>query len=128
MTVQRDRIRNFVNAAGTVTFASSVSLNWTTPINNITTALGGATYPKLTKITSEEGILHGNLTAQQITAGTLSPTGSMRQVSSNKITAEDISGLACDFERGTIGGWGIDSDRIGNGFVDDEGGIVLHCP
>lgn len=113
------------NAAGTVTFASSVSLNWTTPINNITTALGGATYPKLTKITSE-GIYTGNLTAQQITAGTLSTDRlDAASIKSKIINAGYISGLACDFERGTIGGWGIDSDRIGNGFVDDEGGIML---
>lgn len=113
------------NAAGTVTFASSVSLNWTTPINNITTALGGATYPKLTKITSE-GIYTGNLTAQQITAGTLSTDRlDAASIKSKIINAGYISGLACDFERGTIGGWSIDSDRIGNGFVDDAGGIML---
>lgn len=113
------------NAAGTVTFASSVSLNWTTPINNITTALGGATYSKLTKITAE-GIYTGNLTAQQITAGTLSTDRlDAASIKSKIINAGYISGLACDFERGTIGGWSIDSDRIGNGFVDDEGGIML---
>lgn len=113
------------NAAGTVTFASSVSLNWTTPINNITTALGGTSFPKLTKITAD-GIYTGNLTAQQITAGTLSTDRlDAASIKSKIINAGYISGLACDFERGTIGGWSIDSDRIGNGFVDDEGGIML---
>lgn len=113
------------NAAGTVTFASAVSLNWTTPINNITTALGGASYPKLTKITSE-GIYTGNLSAQQITAGTLSADRlDAAGIKSKIINAGYITGLACNFKSGTVGGWSINSDSIANGFIDDAGGIML---
>ena len=59
------------DASGNVTFAASVSLQWTAPIDSITTALGGNTYPKLTKITAA-GIYTGSITAGQITAGTIS--------------------------------------------------------
>lgn len=47
------------DAAGNVTFGASVVLNWTTPINNITTALGGTSFPKLTKIFFY-GHIHGH--------------------------------------------------------------------
>lgn len=55
------------DAAGTVTFAASVSLNWTNPIAAITTALGGGSFPKLTYISST-GIYTGTLTATQVNA------------------------------------------------------------
>lgn len=113
------------NAAGAVTFASSVSLNWTAPISDITTALGGASYPKLTKITAE-GIYTGNLSAQQITTGTLSADRlDAAGIKSKIINTSYISGLACDFERGTIGGWGISSDTISGGIIDSNGGVML---
>lgn len=113
------------NAAGAVTFASSVSLNWTTPINSITTALGGTSFPKLTKITAD-GIYTGNLSAQQITAGTLSADRlDAAGIKSKIINTDYISGLACDFKSGTIGGWGISSDSIGGGIVDSAGGVML---
>ncbi|WP_462353911.1 hypothetical protein [Alistipes timonensis] len=113
------------NAAGTVTFAPSVSLNWTTPINNITTALGGASYPKLTKITSE-GIYTGSLSAQQISTGTLSAERlDAASIKTQIINTEYINGLSCTFAQGTIGGWGIQKDSIANGFVDDSGGIMV---
>lgn len=113
------------NAAGAVTFASSVSLNWTAPISDITTALGGASYPKLTKITAE-GIYTGNLSAQQITTGTLSADRlDAAGIKSKIINTSYISGLSCDFKRGTIGGWGIGSDTINGGIIDSNGGIML---
>ena len=87
--------------------------------------MGGASYPKLTKITSE-GIYTGNLTAQQITAGTISAERlDAAGIKSKIINAGYISGLACDFKTGTIGGWGINSDSIFNGDIDDAGGIML---
>lgn len=122
------------NTTGTVTFSSSVSLNWTTPINSITTALGGSTYPKLTKITST-GIYTGTLTATQINAvsisassikiGTLSAdriaTGSItstkldaNSIKANIINTTYINGLSCSFTKGTIGGWTIGSGVIYN--------------
>lgn len=113
------------NAAGAVTFASSVSLNWTAPLNNITTALGGASYPKLTKITSE-GIYTGTLSAQQITAGSLSTDRlDASGIRSKIINTSYISGLSCDFKSGTIGGWAITSSSIYNGDVDPAGGIMM---
>lgn len=120
------------DAAGNVTFGASVVLNWTTPINNITTALGGTSFPKLTKISST-GIYTGTLTAAQvnavainagsITAGTLSAdriaTGSITSakldaasIKANIINTAYINGLSCTFVRGTIGGWTINSTQI----------------
>lgn len=120
------------DAAGNVTFGASVTLNWTTPINNITTALGGTSFPKLTKISST-GIYTGTLTAAQvnavainagsITAGTLSTdriaTGSITSakldaasIKANIINTAYINGLSCTFVRGTIGGWTINSTQI----------------
>lgn len=89
------------DAAGNVTFGASVVLNWTTPINNITTALGGTSFPKLTKISST-GIYTGTLTAAQvnavainagsITAGTLSADRiAAGSLNGNKITARTIT-------------------------------------
>jgi hypothetical protein len=120
------------DASGNVTFASSVSLNWTTPINNLTTALGGSAYPKLTQISST-GIYTGTLTAAQVNAvsidaaslktGTLSAdriaTGSIvaakldaASIKSSIINTDYINGLSCTFVRGTIGGWTITADTI----------------
>lgn len=105
------------NAAGTVTFASSVSLNWTAPINNITTALGGASYPKLTKITAE-GIYTGNLSAQQITTGTLSADRlDAASIKASIINAEYVGGLNCTFSQGKIGGWTIGASTIASGKI-----------
>lgn len=120
------------DVAGNVTFGASVVLNWTTPINNITTALGGTSFPKLTKISST-GIYTGTLTAAQvnavainagsITVGTLSAdriaTGSITSakldaasIKANIINTAYINGLSCTFIRGTIGGWTINSTQI----------------
>lgn len=112
------------DAAGVVTFASSVSLNWATPINSITEALGGATYPKLTKITSE-GIYTGNLSAQQISTGTLSADRlDAAGIQASIINTEYINGLECTFTKGTIGGWSINTDSIIGGTRDTGRGFV----
>lgn len=133
------------NAAGAVTFASSVSVSWTGPINNITTALGGTSFPKLTHITSQ-GIYTGTLTASQVNAvdidassvktGTLSAdrfaAGSIdasklnaSSIKSKIITADYISGLSCDFIRGTIGGWDINSGSISNSSLTTNDNVML---
>lgn len=89
------------DASGNVTFAASVSLQWTTSINSITTSLGGTNYPKLTQI-SATGIYTGTLTATQVNAveinagsikaGTLSADRiSVNSLNGNKITARTIS-------------------------------------
>lgn len=110
------------DAAGNITFGSSVSLLWTTPINSITTALGGSGYPKVTKITTS-GIYTGSITASQITAGTLSAdriaSGSINaskldaaSIKSSIINTAYINGLSCTFVRGAIGGFTITSGSL----------------
>ena len=92
------------DAAGTVTFASSVSLNWTAPISSITTALGGSSYAKLTQISST-GIYTGTLTASQITAGTISTDRiDVASLKASLITAGNINALTLTVNKGTIGG------------------------
>lgn len=130
------------DASGTVTFAASVSLNWTNPIASITTALGGGSFPKLTYI-SGTGIYTGTLTAQQvnavaisaasITTGTLSADRigakaitaakiaagtitaaeiNVASIQASVVTATAVNGLTCTFAKGTIGGWNINSSQI----------------
>jgi len=124
------------DAAGNVSFGSSVSLNWNTPINNIVNALGGSTFPKTTYITSS-GIYTGILTASQITTGTLSAdriaAGSINSskldaasIKANIINTAYINGLSCTFNKGTIGGWSINSVQIYKNSValSSDGSIV----
>ena len=124
------------DAAGNVSFGSSVSLNWNTPINNIVNALGGSTFPKTTYITSS-GIYTGILTASQITTGTLSAdriaAGSINSskldaasIKANIINTAYINGLSCTFNKGTIGGWSINSSQIYKNSValSSDGSIV----
>ncbi len=130
------------DAAGNITFGSSVVLNWSTPINNITTALGGISFPKLTRISST-GIYTGTLTAAQvnavainagsITTGTLSADriGSkaitaakiaagtitaaeinVASIQASVVTATAVNGLTCTFNKGTIAGWNINTSQI----------------
>lgn len=112
------------DASGNVTFANSVSLNWTEPIDGITEALGGDEFPKLTKITAE-GIYTGSITASQITAGTISAdriaAGSITaakldaaSIKSDIINTTYINGLECTFTKGKIGNWTITSNKIYN--------------
>lgn len=135
------------DAAGNVTFGSSVALNWSTPIANITTALGGASFAKLTKISST-GIYTGTLTAAQvnavainagsITAGTLSADRigakaitaakiaagtinateiNVSSIQASIVTATAVNGLTCTFNKGTIAGWHINGSQIYKGNV-----------
>lgn len=115
------------DAAGNVSFASSVSAQWTAPIGSITTALGGNSYPKLTKITAG-GIYTGSITAAQITAGTLSSdriaAGSINaskldaaSIRSSIINTDYINGLNCTFTKGKIGGWAIGATTLSNSHI-----------
>lgn len=120
------------NAGGAVTFSTSVSLNWTSGITNLTNALGGASYPKLTYINST-GIYTGTLTAAQInavaisassiTTGTLSAeriaAGSIKaekldaaSIKTGIVNTDYINGLTLKFDKGIIGGWTINSGSI----------------
>lgn len=112
------------DASGNVTFANAVSLNWTEPIGDITDALGGDEFPKLTKITAE-GIYTGSITASQITAGTISAdriaAGSITaakldaaSIKSDIINTTYINGLECTFTKGKIGNWTIATNKIYN--------------
>lgn len=113
------------DAAGHVTFTSSVSLSWTAPISSITAALGGTTYSKLTKITPE-GIYTGNLSAQQITTGMLAAERiDAADIKSKIVNTDYINGLSCTFVQGKIGGWKIASGSINQGYVDPNGAIML---
>lgn len=115
------------DTAGNVSFASSVSVQWTAPISSITTALGGSGYPKLTKITAG-GIYTGSITAAQITAGTLSSdriaAGSINaskldaaSIRSSIINTDYINGLNCTFTKGKIGGWAIGATTLSNSHI-----------
>ena len=120
------------DASGNVTFANSVSLNWTEPIGEITEALGGDEFPKLTKITAE-GIYTGSITASQITAGTISAdriaAGSITaakldaaSIKSDIINTTYINGLECTFTKGKIGNWTITSNKIYNSQISLDAG------
>ena len=114
------------STTGVVTFSSSVSLNWTTPISGITSALGGSSYPKLTKITST-GIYTGTLNASQITAGTISASRiDTNSIKASIITATNINALSLTISRGTIGGWAISTSQISKNSVilSSNGSIV----
>lgn len=113
--------------SGNVTFAASVSLQWTNPINAITTALGGGSYPKLTQITAA-GIYTGTITAGQITAGTISAdriaagsiTASKLDTASIKaslITAGNIEALTLNVTKGKIGGWTIGATALSGNHI-----------
>lgn len=128
------------DASGNVTFANSVSLNWTEPIDGITEALGGEEFPKLTKITAE-GVYTGSITASQITAGTISADRIAAEsitaakldaasIKSDIINTTYINGLECTFTKGKIGNWTITSNKIYNSQISLDAGnkrIVVYA-
>lgn len=115
------------DTSGNVSFSSSVSLAWSAPINTITEALGGASFPKMTHISSS-GIYTGTLTANQINAGTISTdriaAGSITaskldaaSIRADLINVNYINGLVCAFTKGTIGGWTINGTSVSGGQI-----------
>ncbi|BBL00366.1 hypothetical protein A3BBH6_06020 [Alistipes onderdonkii subsp. vulgaris] len=125
------------DAAGKVTFAEEVSLNWSAPVGAITTALGGESYPRLTYISST-GIYTGTLTASQVNAvsidagsiktGTLSAdriaAGSITagkldasSIRADIINTSYIEGLALNFQKGRIGGWTIGASTLASSHI-----------
>lgn len=125
------------NAAGVLTFAPTVSLSWTGPLDGITTALGGAHYPRLTHISSE-GIYTGTLSAEQVNAVCLDAasirTGTLdverldaAGIRSRIIDTDYISGLSCSFKRGFIGGWSIAAASLSVEMPDAGGQGVSMC-
>ena len=120
------------DTAGNITFGASVTAQWTSSINSITSALGGASYPKLTKITAA-GIYTGTITASQLTAGTISAdriaSGSINaskldsaSIKASVINAGYISGLNCTFTQGKIGGWVIEANALTNTHIALDNG------
>lgn len=120
------------DAAGNLTFGASVTVQWTSPIQSITTALGGASYPKLTKITAA-GIYTGSITASQISAGTISSdriaAGSIHaskldaaSIKASIINTGYINGLSCTFVQGKIGGWTIGANALTNTHIALDNG------
>ena len=102
------------DVSGNVSFGNSVVLNWTAPINNVVSALGGSSYPKLTQISST-GIYTGTLNANQITAGSiLASQLDAASIKTGIINTDYINGLSCTFVQGLIGGWTIAADSIYN--------------
>ena len=105
------------SSSGVVAFSSSVSLTWTAPIGKIVSALGGSSYPKLTKITSS-GIYTGSLTASQITAGTISAYRiDTNAIKTSILTATNINALSLTTAKGSIGGWSITLSQISKNSV-----------
>ena len=125
------------DAAGKVTFAEEVSLNWSAPVGAIMTALGGESYPRLTYISST-GIYTGTLTASQVNAvsidagsiktGTLSAdriaAGSITagkldasSIRADIINTSYIEGLALNFQKGRIGGWTIGASTLASSHI-----------
>ena len=92
---------------------------------------------KYTTTIDANGIYTGSLTANQITAGTLSAdriaAGSINSskldaasIKANIINTAYINGLSCTFNKGTIGGWSINSSQIYKNSValSSDGSIV----
>ncbi len=120
------------DVAGNITFAPAVSVQWTRPLNSITTALGGDNYPKLTKITAE-GIYTGSITASQITTGTISAdriaAGSINSskldaasIKASIVNTDYINGLTCTFSKGKIGGWTIGASALSSTHISIDSG------
>ena len=123
------------DASGNVTFGASVTVQWTASVNSITAALGGTSYPKLTKITAA-GIYTGTITASQITAGTISSdriaAGSINaskldaaSIKTSIVNTDYINGLSCTFNKGKIGGWTIGADTISTGSIGSIGAMPV---
>lgn len=120
------------DSTGNVAFSTAVTLLWSSPINSIVTALGGTSYPKLTKITAT-GIYTGSITASQIIAGTISAdriaTGSITatkldaaSIKASIINTDYINGLSCTFSKGKIGGWTIGANALTNTHITLDNG------
>lgn len=102
-----------------------LSQNAQTTADNVTTALGGSSYPKLTQI-SATGIYTGSITASQIAAGSITSNQiNTANLQANLVTASYIQGLSLNVTQGTIGGWNIDSDSISIGSVGTVGAIPI---
>lgn len=92
---------------------------------------------KYTTTIDSHGIYTGTLSANQITAGTISAdriaAGSIHSskldvasIKANIINAGYINGLSCTFDKGTIGGWNINSYQIYKNSVSfsSDGSII----
>lgn len=96
------------DSEGKVTFGSSVTIQWTSPIQSITNALGGSAYSKLTNITSE-GIYTGTLSATQVNAVSINAasikTGMLQadRIAANSLNGNKIISRSITADRITTG-------------------------
>ena len=75
-------------------------------------ALGGTSFPKLTKITST-GIYTGTIEANQIKANSITANQiNVGSIQSAIVTAGSVNALTCNFIRGTIGGFSITAEKL----------------
>ena len=75
-------------------------------------ALGGASFPKLTKITST-GIYTGTIEANQIKANSITASQiNAGSIQSAVVTAGAVNALTCNIIRGTIGGFSITAEKL----------------
>ncbi len=80
--------------------------------NEVVTALGGASFPKVTKITSS-GIYTGTVEATQIRANSITAGQiNVASIQGAVVTAAIVNGLACTFSKGSIGGFTMTSERL----------------
>ncbi len=114
-------------------------------VDQINSALGGTSYPKLTYIDST-GVYTGTLTATQVNAVAISASsiisdtlssaviaaGSIdasklnaASIQANIINTTYINGLTCTFTKGTVGGWSIGADNITAGTIGGDGHMPM---
>lgn len=129
-------VRNFkIEKGNKATAWSAAPEDINGEISSIQTALGGNSYPKLTKINAS-GIYTGTLIASQISSGTISAdriaAGSLHSskldvasIKANIINTDYINGLSCTFVRGKIGGFTIGSDTMSVGSIGSVGATPL---
>jgi len=104
---------------------NSINARALTLTDDTITALGGSSFPKLTKIDST-GIYTGTLTATQITAGTINAARiDVASLKTTLITAANIDALTLNATKGKIGGWSIGSDTITAGTIGGVGAMPM---
>jgi len=108
------------DAAGTVTFGASVSLNWTkydylgTYINVSGIYTGTLTANQVNAVSiNADSIKAGMLSADRIAAGSITAAKlNVASVQASVVTAAVVNALTCTFVRGTVGGLTIASNSI----------------
>lgn len=80
--------------------------------NGVVAALGGSSFPKVTKITSS-GIYTGTVEAAQIRANSITAGQiNVANIQGAVVTAAVVNGLNCTFIKGSIGGFTMTAERL----------------